>query len=77
MAEVSSLAAQVSMVATARTRSAAEALGEHLFELKSELHVCHTNGTKPKPTSTYRDAYHAVVRDFRLFEVNRGGVVAG
>jgi hypothetical protein len=64
MAEVSSLAAQVSMVATRGTRSAAEALEANLSDLKNELYRHNKNGTNPETGQKYRDAFNPVLRSF-------------
>jgi hypothetical protein len=64
IAEVSSLAAQVSMIANTRTRNTAEALDRNLSELKDELYTHSRDGTTPKPASAYLDAYSTVLRNF-------------
>jgi hypothetical protein len=64
IAEVSSLAAQVSMIATTKTRGASEALERNLSELKAELYTHNRDGTTPKPASAYLDAYSVVLRNF-------------
>jgi hypothetical protein len=64
MAEVSSLAAQVSMVATRRTSSAADALEKQLSDLKNELYNHNKNGTTPETGQKYRDAIHPAAVTF-------------
>jgi hypothetical protein len=64
IAEVSSLAAQVSMIANTKTRNTAEALDRNLSELKDELYTHSRDGTTPKPASAYLDAYSTVLRNF-------------
>jgi hypothetical protein len=64
MAEVSSLAAQVSMIATAGTRGAAEALEANLSDLKNELYRDNKNNNRPKSGQEYRAAFNPVLRDF-------------
>lgn len=64
IADVSSHVAQVSMVATTRTRRAAEALEQHLLELRIELYKHTKNDTASEASSVYRDAYRAVLDDF-------------
>ncbi len=64
MAEVSSLAAQLSMVAATTTRSAAEELEKLLSDLRGKLHTHHTDGTTPPETQFYLDRYNAVVGKF-------------
>ncbi len=64
MAEVSSLAAQVIMVATRGTSSAAEALEKNLLDLKNELYNHNKNGTTPETGQKYRDAFDPVLRTF-------------
>ena len=64
MAEVSSLHAQVSMVATVATRRAAKALEDNLSSLKAELHHHNRDDTRPKKAEEYLDAYGAVLKKF-------------
>lgn len=64
MAEVSSLAAQVSMVATTSTRAAAAALDRNLSQLKDELYRDNKNKTEPAPARDYRAAFKSVQEDF-------------
>jgi len=64
MAEVSSLAAQVSMIATAGTRGAAEALEANLSDLRTELYRDNKNNNRPKSGQEYRAAFNPVLRDF-------------
>ena len=59
-----SLAAQLSMVAAPRTRSAAKALEKHLSDLRAELHVRHTDGTTPPETAVYLSRHDTVVSEF-------------
>jgi hypothetical protein len=72
--EVSSLAAQVSMVATAETRRAAEELEGNLSDLKTELHNHNRVGTPPKAASTYREIYDAALRKFTVAASKELGV---
>ncbi len=69
MAEVSSLAAQVSMVATMATWNAAEALEGNLSDLRTELHKHNREGTTPKDSQEYRDSYSAALRNLPLQQV--------
>jgi hypothetical protein len=64
IADVSSLAAQVSMVATAGTRSAAEGLEQHLQRLRVELYDHTKNDTMPETALIYHDAYSVVLKTF-------------
>lgn len=64
MAEVSSLAAQVSMVATTGTRAAAAALDGNLSQLKDELYRHNKNRTEPEKGQIYRTAFKSVQEDF-------------
>jgi hypothetical protein len=64
MAEVSSLAAQVSMVATRGTSTAAEALEKQLTDLKNELYSHNKDGTTPETGQKYRDALYPVAAAF-------------
>jgi hypothetical protein len=64
MAEVSSLAAQVSMVATTSTRAAANALEKNLSDLKTKLYRHNKNRTEPASGDRYRAAFKPVQEDF-------------
>jgi hypothetical protein len=64
MAELSSLAAQVSMVATTGTRAAAAALDGNLSQLKDELYRHNKNKTEPEKGQVYRAAFKPVEEGF-------------
>lgn len=64
MAEVSSAAAQVSMVATTGTRAAAKALAANLSNLKDELYRHNKNKTEPASGREYRETFNLVQDNF-------------
>ena len=64
MAEVSSLGAQIGMVATIKTCSAAEELERILSDLRTDLYRNNRDGTTPKGAEEVRQAYGAALKAF-------------